>query len=170
MKISTFCSNIADDKFISGLILKLEGLKIHCHKIDVYLFTRMKYNSVIYCDTRYAWMPPSWILPVNYGTALYLRFLCIAFRCLLYCVLKWQQIIFTSSITFIFHYRCRLPDVQDDSFSTLTTGLETSNVSIYNASQCYLTTNETAIPCNKWIYDSSVYTSTLISKVSIIFF
>ena len=70
MKISTFCSNIADDRFISGLILKIEGLKIHCHTIDVYLFTRIKYNSVIYCDTRYAWMPPSWILPVNYGTAL----------------------------------------------------------------------------------------------------
>jgi predicted DNA-binding protein YlxM (UPF0122 family) len=41
MKISTFCSNIADDRFISGLLLKIEGLKIHCHKIDVYLFTRM---------------------------------------------------------------------------------------------------------------------------------
>jgi hypothetical protein len=49
MKISTFCPNIADDRFISGLILKTEGLKI-----DVYLFPRMKYNSVIYCDTRYA--------------------------------------------------------------------------------------------------------------------
>ena len=71
MKISTFSPNIADNRFISGLILKIEGLKIHCHKIDVYLFPRMKYNSVIYCDTRYAWMPPSWILPVNYGTALY---------------------------------------------------------------------------------------------------
>jgi hypothetical protein len=54
MNISTFCSNIADDRFISGLILKIEGLKIHCHKIDVYLFTRMKYNSIIYCETRYA--------------------------------------------------------------------------------------------------------------------
>jgi hypothetical protein len=49
-----FCPNIADDRFISGLILKIEGLKIHCHKIDVYLFPRMKCNSVIYCDTRYA--------------------------------------------------------------------------------------------------------------------
>jgi len=76
----------------------------------------------------------------------------------------------THSITFIFYYRCRLLDVQDDGFSTLSTELETSNVSIYNASQCYLTTNETAIPCNEWVYDSSVYTSTLISKVSIIFF
>jgi hypothetical protein len=48
MKILTFCPNIADDRFISGLILKIEGLKIHCHKIDVYLFPRVKYNSVIY--------------------------------------------------------------------------------------------------------------------------
>jgi hypothetical protein len=38
---------------------------------DVYLFPRMKYNSVIYCDTRYAWPVPYWIFPVNYGTALY---------------------------------------------------------------------------------------------------
>jgi hypothetical protein len=53
-KISTFCPNIADDRFISGLILKIEGLKMHCLKIDVCLFPRMKYNSVIYCDTRYA--------------------------------------------------------------------------------------------------------------------
>jgi hypothetical protein len=35
MKISTFCPNIADDRFISGLILKIEGLKMHCLKIDV---------------------------------------------------------------------------------------------------------------------------------------
>jgi hypothetical protein len=46
--------NIADDRFISGLILKIEGLKLNCHKIDVYLFPRMKYNRVIYCDIRYA--------------------------------------------------------------------------------------------------------------------
>jgi hypothetical protein len=55
MKISTVCPSRADDRFISGLILKIEGLKIHCLKIDVYLFPRMKYNSVMYCDTRYAW-------------------------------------------------------------------------------------------------------------------
>jgi hypothetical protein len=55
MKISPFCPNIADDRFISGLILRKEGLKIHCLKIDdVYLFLMMKYNSVIDCDTRYA--------------------------------------------------------------------------------------------------------------------
>jgi hypothetical protein len=36
-------STVADDRFISGLILKIKGLKIHCHKIDVYLFPRMKY-------------------------------------------------------------------------------------------------------------------------------
>jgi hypothetical protein len=33
----------------------------------------MKYNSVIDCDTRYAWPVPSWILLVNYGTALYVN-------------------------------------------------------------------------------------------------
>jgi hypothetical protein len=47
MKISTFCPNIADDRFISSLISKIGGLKIHGLKIDVYLFPRMKYNSVI---------------------------------------------------------------------------------------------------------------------------
>jgi hypothetical protein len=36
--------------------------------------SRMKYNSVIYCDTRYAWPVPYWILPVKYGTALYNRY------------------------------------------------------------------------------------------------
>jgi hypothetical protein len=30
MKISTFCPNMADDRSISGLILKIEGLKMHC--------------------------------------------------------------------------------------------------------------------------------------------
>jgi hypothetical protein len=51
MNISTLCPNIAEDRFIFGLILKIEGLK---YNVDVYLFPRMKYNSVIYYDTRYA--------------------------------------------------------------------------------------------------------------------
>jgi hypothetical protein len=48
---------------------------MHCLKIDVCLFPRMKYNSVIYCDTRYAWPVLYWILPVNYGIALYMYIL-----------------------------------------------------------------------------------------------
>jgi hypothetical protein len=55
LKISTFCPNRTDDRFISGLILKIEGLKIQCLKIDAPLkdvTTRFNENREIQVSKR----------------------------------------------------------------------------------------------------------------------
>ncbi|XP_071133810.1 organic cation transporter protein-like isoform X1 [Mytilus edulis] len=66
-------------------------------------------------------------------------------------------------------HRCRLPDVEDNVYSHPPIfHSDALNISAYNTSQCYLNINGTNSPCNDWVYDTTYYQSTLISKFNMV--
>ena len=66
--------------------------------------------------------------------------------------------------------RCRVPGVNDDHYSPPGSVLfnTTSGIQEYNVTECTIEINGSTTKCQSLVYDQSLYTATIISKVNIL--
>ncbi|XP_071153913.1 organic cation transporter-like protein [Mytilus edulis] len=65
-------------------------------------------------------------------------------------------------------HRCKYLITNDSAYYDIENANNTFSLYINNTNQCVITTNGTETACTEWIYDKTVYQSTLISKFDIV--
>ncbi|XP_063422629.1 organic cation transporter protein-like isoform X1 [Mytilus trossulus] len=78
----------------------------------------------------------------------------------------------TFALNFVFGehaHRCKISALDDHYTSPGTVFLNTTNgIQEYNVTECQIQTNGTTTKCNDWIYDSSLFEATIISKFDVV--
>jgi hypothetical protein len=84
----------------------------------------------------------------------------------LYTLTATQHVFPTKMISIFLYYRCKAPNDNDYYTPPGEISFNTSHgVQSYNVTECHIQINGTMSKCNSWVYDKSLFTETIISKV-----